>query len=94
MARGKKKPSNGNITEDPMDEYLSLFVHDDSDRVMGESIGVEGKDIIIKKGGEFFRVPLSSLELEERILRVVKRIDWKKAKKKGDKWKSIELDPL
>ena len=93
MARGKKTIGKQSL-EDPKDEYLSLFVKDGHDKVKGETIGVEGKEIVLKDGGVFLKVPLDALKLEDRILRIVKKIDWKKAKKKGQKWKDKELDPL
>ena len=69
-------------------------VKDSDDNIMGESIGVEGKDIVLKEGNSFMIVPLASLVLEDDILRIKKKINWKSAKKKGEKWKKKELDPL
>lgn len=92
MARGKKVTED--VLEDPKVEYLSRFVKDKDDTVLAESIGVEGKDIVLKNGNTFMIVPLSSLALERDILRVKKKINWKTAKKKGEKWKKKELDPL
>ena len=92
MARGKKVEED--LMDDPKVEYLSRFVKDESDNIMGESIGVEGKNIVIKEGNTFMIVPLDSLSLEGEILRIKKKINWKSAKKKGDKWKKKELDPL
>lgn len=93
MAKGKKSPTD-NVLDDPKVEFLSRFVKDDNDNIKGESIGVEGKDIVLKEGNTFMIVPLASLSLEDGILRIKKKINWKSAKKKGEKWKKKELDPL
>ena len=92
MARGKKSPED--LMDDPRVEYLSRFVKDENDKILGESIGVEGKNIVLKEGNTFMIVPLDSLSLEDEILRIKKDINWKTAKKKGEKWKKKELDPL
>jgi hypothetical protein len=96
MARGKKK-SKGNSEFDPeefKDEYLSRFVKDSKNAVKGETIGFEGKDLILKKDDDFFRVPMISVQLEGDFLRLVKDVNWKKAEKGGEKWRKRELDPL
>jgi hypothetical protein len=96
MARGKKKPRTP-PEFDPKefkDEYLSRFVKDKKDNIKGETIGFEDKDLIVKKGDSFFRVPISAVELVEDYLNLRKKIDWKKAKVQGEKWRKKELDPL
>jgi hypothetical protein len=93
MAKGKRSPKT-NVLDDPKDEFLSRFVKDDKDEIKGESIGVEGNNIVIKNADTFMIVPLASLTLEDNILRVTKKINWESAKKKGEKWKKKELDPL
>lgn len=96
MARGKKKPRTQPDfdPEEFKDEYLSRFVKDKKDKIRGETIGFEGKDLIIKKENSFYKVPISSVELVEDVLNLRKRIDWKKAKIQGEKWRKKELDPL
>ena len=96
MARGKKKPRT-QPEFDPKefkDEYLSRFVKDKKDDIRGETIGFEGKDLIIKNGDSFYKVPISSVELVEDVLNLQKKIDWKKDKVQGEKWRKKELDPL
>ncbi|MGA1793550.1 MAG: DUF5749 family beta-barrel protein [Thermoplasmatota archaeon] len=96
MARGSKKPKT-QMNFDPKDfkdEYLSRFLKDKKGDVKGETIDFEGDDLVVKKGDEFFRVPISSVELEEEFLMLKKRVDWKKAKVMGEKWRKRELDPL
>lgn len=96
MAKRKKKgmTSPTGEVEDPRDEYLSLFVLNRNDEVVGESIGVEGDKIIIKNQDKFYEIPLGSVEIEDKKLRLKANVNWKKAKKAGDKWKTKELDPL
>jgi hypothetical protein len=96
MAKGKKKnktPTNFDPSEFK-DEYLSRFVKDEGEEIKGETIGFEGKDIIIKKENEFYRIPLTKVELEEEYVMLKGRINWKKAKVQGEKWRKKELDPL
>lgn len=91
--RGLKSKSEKKV-DDPRDEYLSLFVMDEKDEVKGETIGVEGDFIIIKKELEFFRVPLSSIRLEGKIVRIIKDVNWRSSREQGEKWRAKELDPL
>jgi hypothetical protein len=96
MARGNKR-SKGNPEFDPeefRDEYLSRFVKDGGGSILGETIGFEGKDLILKKDDDFFRIPIRSVELEADFLRLIKDVNWKKAAKDGEKWRKRELDPL
>ena len=96
MAKKKKKvpgSSEGEV-EDPRDEYLSLFVKDGKGEVKGESIGVENEKIVIKEGDVFFMFPLDSVRIEEEQLTIIKNVNWKKARKEGEKWRKRELDPL
>jgi hypothetical protein len=96
MARGKKKPRT-QPEFDPKefkDEYLSRFVKDKKNKIRGETIGFEGKDLILKLENDFFRIPISAVELVEDVLNLKKRVDWKKAKIQGEKWRKKELDPL
>ena len=96
MAKRKKKgmTSPTGEVEDPKDEYLSLFVLNKKDEVVGESIGVEGDKLIIKSQDQFYEIPLGSVVIEEKKLRLKAKVNWKKAKKAGDRWKTKELDPL
>lgn len=93
MARGKKV-NQKDVVDDPKDEYLSRFVKDKKDEIKGESIGVEGTMIVLKQGNDFMMIPLASVEIEDNFLRVKKKVNWKTALKKGEKWKKRELDPL
>jgi len=96
MAKKGKKvtmTSKGEI-DDPKDEFLSLFVTNRKGEIKGESIGMEEEDIIIKQGDDFYRFPFGSVKLENDKLTITKRINWKKARKEGEKWRKRELDPL
>ncbi len=96
MARGKKKPRTQpefDIKEFK-DEYLSRFVKDKKEEIRGETIGFEGKDLIIKLEDNFYKIPIASVELSGDVLNLKKKVDWKKAKTQGEKWRKKELDPL
>jgi hypothetical protein len=96
MARAKKK-NKARPDFDPAefkDEYLSRFVKDKKEKVRGETIGFEGKNLILKSEDDFFKIPITSVELEGDVLNLKKKIDWKKAKVQGEKWRKKELDPL
>lgn len=94
MARGNKKSSGEFDPDDFRDDYLSRFVKDSGNTIMGETIGFEGRDLILKKDDDFFRIPMGSVDLERDFLRLVKEVNWKKARKEGEKWRKRELDPL
>ncbi len=96
MPRKKKAPPNPKDPEmtDPRDEYLSRFVKDKMGKDLGESIGLDGERLIIKDRMDFYRIPLKSVVLMDDHIRITGRVNWKKARKEGDKWRTSELDPL
>ncbi len=94
MARGRSRKPKKMVLDDPKDEYLSLFVHDQNGVLKGETIGIEADHVVIKDKGEFYKTPLSNFKIDGRVLRAVKDIDWDIAKKKGEGWRKKELDPL
>ena len=60
----------------------------------GETIGFEGKNLILKKEDDFFKFPISYVEPVDDHLVLKKKVNWKKAGKQGEKWRKKELDPL
>ena len=96
MARkgARSKELKKKALEDPKDEYLSRFVLEDGEKTLGESVGIEKDMIVIKEGDAFFMIPLKSVELSEDRLHLKESVDWRKAKRKGEKWRKNELDPL
>jgi len=79
---------------DPRDELLSLFIKSDSGEVIGESIGVEGEMLVVKSGERFYLLPLSAVKKEEGELLLVGQVDWERAQREGESWRSRELDYL
>jgi len=94
MAKDRSKPSDDDALDDPHDEYLSLFVRDEKGKARGETIGVEGTDLVLKDGGDFYKIPLSSVKMDGKYLTIVKYVNWKISRSLGEKWKEKELDPL
>ena len=96
MARKKKGPPNPKDPgmTDPRDEYLSRFIKDPEGKDLGESVGVDRDMLIMKERMDFYRIPLKSVALVDNHIRINGRVNWKKAKKDGEKWRTSELDPL
>ncbi len=96
MARKKKGPPNPKDPDmtDPRDEYLSRFIKDKKGKDLGESIGMDGDMLIMKDRMEFYRIPMKNVTIVENHIQINGRVNWKKAKKEGEKWRNSELDPL
>ncbi|MEA3558533.1 MAG: DUF5749 family beta-barrel protein [Candidatus Thermoplasmatota archaeon] len=96
MARSKKgSPDLKDLDiEGFMDDHLSLHVKDRNGESRGESIGFDGNYIILKKKDEYLKIPLSSIEKKEDHLKIKKKVNWKNAKKEGERWRKKELNPL
>ncbi|MBN1540491.1 MAG: hypothetical protein JW939_10130 [Candidatus Thermoplasmatota archaeon] len=96
MARGKKRP-NTLVEFDPggfRDEYLSRFLKDGDGTIKGETIDIDGDELVLKSGGDFFMIPISSVELASDFLLLNGNVDWKRAKELGERWRTVELDLL
>ena len=76
------------------DEILSRFLVDKKGNILGESIGIDGEDLILKHKTDFYLIPRSSVALKGKKLVLKKKVDWIAAKAKGKGWKKEELDPL
>lgn len=76
------------------DDHLSIHVRDEDGNSKGETIGFDGNSIIIKAGDDFLKISLKLLEKQEDHLKIIGKVNWKKAKKEGEKWRKKELDPL
>lgn len=79
---------------DPRDEILSRFVLDTEGKRKGETVSTEGDRLVIMEAGEFYMVPMSIAELEGRFVRLKGKVNWKRAKALGERWRSRNLDPL
>ena len=82
------------VEEDPKDHLLSLFIKDAHGKVIGESIGVEGRYIIMKSGLKFYSIPLKNVVEGEMELILKGRINRPRARKLGEQWRKRALDPL
>ena len=94
MARKKKTTPNPQDPEDPRDEYLSRFIRDAKGKDLGESVGVDGDMLIIKDKMDFFKIPMKSATILESHIEIKGKVNWKKARKDGERWRASELDPL
>lgn len=79
---------------DPRDELLSRFVVDLDGSRKGETVSTEGDRLVIMESGVFFLVPMSYAVLEGKIIKLKGKVNWKRAKALGDRWKARKLDPL
>jgi len=90
----RKTGSAQESAEDFEDEILSRFLVDRKDNILGESIGIEGKDLIIKHKNKFYIIPRSAVKLVGKKLILKRKVDWVAAQARGEGWKKEELDPL
>ncbi|MFO8050284.1 MAG: DUF5749 family beta-barrel protein [Thermoplasmatota archaeon] len=91
----KKKGDLGDLDiQGFKDDHLSLHVREKNGKSRGETISFDGNSIIIKDGDDFLKVPFSKLEKKDEHIEVTKKVNWKKAKKEGERWRKDELDPL
>lgn len=79
---------------DPRDELLSRFVLDFEGKRKGETVSTEGDRVVIMDSGIFYMVPLSYVQLEGKYIRLKAKVNWKRAKALGERWRSRKLDPL
>jgi hypothetical protein len=82
------------VEDDPKDHLLSRFIYDSKDKVIGESIGVEGKQLIMKSGKKFYSIPLKNIKEREAALTLQGRINKRLSRKMGEVWRKKALDPL
>lgn len=76
------------------DEILSRFIVDKKDTIVGESIGIEGKFIVVKHREKFYLVPRNAVKLQGDKLVLKKKVDWIAALARGEGWRKEELDHL
>jgi hypothetical protein len=82
------------LEDDPHDEILSRFIYDPRGKQVGETIGVEGKQLIVKNREKFYSIPLNSIHEKKSELVLRKKVNWAKAEKKGEKWRKKALDVI
>lgn len=82
------------LEDDPHDEILSRFIYDPRGKQVGETIGVEGKQLIVKNREKFYSIPLNSIHEKNSELVLRKKVNWVKAEKKGEKWRKKALDVI
>ena len=76
------------------DFLLSRFLVDKNDNILGESIGFEGPNMVIKHKDKFYIIPRVAIKLKGGKLTLVRHVDWVAAKAMGEGWRKQELDPL
>ena len=80
--------------DDPHEKLLSRFVVLQTGEQAGESIGVEsapkgleGQRLIIKKGNDFYSIPLDAVQKQDEDLVIIDDIDWAMAEALGEGWR-------
>ncbi len=97
-ARRKKimagsKPLNlSRDRDDPNEFVLSRFIINPWGQQLGESIGVEGKNLIMKKGLKFYSIPIAGLREYGADLVVTTKLDWAASLALGEKWRKATLE--
>jgi len=94
----RKKRAEENVDYDSPsdfeDEILSRYLVDKKDNILGESIGIDGENLILKHKDKFYLIPRASVKLVGKKLVLKRKVDWVAALAKGEGWKREELDPL
>lgn len=90
----KKTEAVPESADDFEDEILSRFLVDKKDNILGESIGIDGTNLIIKHKNKFYLIPRKAVKLVGKKLILKQNVDWVAALAKGKGWKKEELDPL
>jgi hypothetical protein len=80
------------IKEDPHELLLSRFVETPKGTKLGESIGIDGKRLILKNKLNFYSIPLKTIKEKDQILILRKKVDWDEASKLGETWRKNTLD--
>ncbi|MDI6917657.1 MAG: hypothetical protein QMC80_07670 [Thermoplasmatales archaeon] len=73
--------------EDLSESLIPRFVVNKNGEKIGETIGMDGQRIILKKNGDFYSVPVSVLDEHLGELTIKKNIDWETAKALGERWR-------
>jgi hypothetical protein len=82
------------LEDDPHDEILSRFIYNSKGAQVGETIGVEGKQLILKNREKFYSIPLNFIHEKNNELVLKKNVNWDNAEKKGEKWRKKSLDVI
>ena len=91
------KKNENTPSSDPQefeDFLLSRFLVDKNDNILGESIGFEGPNVVIKHKDKFYLIPRPAIRLRGGKLILIKHVDWVAARAMGEGWRRQELDPL
>ena len=73
--------------EDISESLIPRFVINKNGERIGETIGMDGQRIILKKDSDFYSIPVSVLDEHLGELIIEKDIDWEKAKALGERWR-------
>ncbi len=93
LGRGAKaKPTmadapGGGAAGAGFDHLLLRFVHDASGERKGETVAVEGDQVIVKNQEAFFQVPANQLEESGAGLKIAGDLDWDAARRAGEAWR-------
>lgn len=84
--------------DSPGDGLLLRFVEDEGGRRVGETVAVEGADLVLKDAQGFLVVPITGVEENGPGLRLRGALDEAQARAKGNAWrekshKLISYDP-
>lgn len=80
--------------DEPMDEYLSRFVLNTDGERIGETVGIDGERIIMKREEDFFSIPKDAIEEKYGDLLLSKPIDWEESKALGEQWREKSYNKI
>lgn len=78
---------------DPDLQFVARPVLNEQGERVGESVRVEGDDVVVKQGAVFLVLPKASLKDEGPHLRAAS-IDWTDAAKRGEAWRARQEDRI
>lgn len=78
---------------DPDSRLVARQVLDEQGNPAGETLRVEGQQVVLKRGGEFLVVPRAALREDGEKLRA-EGVDWEQARRDGEAWRSRQEDAM
>lgn len=98
-----RKPSPGkarSVAELVADEevsttsLLSRFVLNNKGETVGETLGLDGDDIVLKHEGSFLVVAQEAILEKDGMLLADANIDWDEARERGNEWQKASRDEI
>lgn len=87
------KPLERSVASEGGQELVARKVRDPEGKDVGETVRVEGEEVVLKHEGTFLVVPKAALREDGERLRA-EGVDWAEAKAKGEAWRTRQEDVM